>query len=33
LAGRLIALGVAQGTHVGLLYPNGVQFVVATLQS
>ena len=31
LAGRLVALGVGKGTHVGLLYPNGVQFVVAML--
>ncbi len=31
MAGWLIALGVAQGTHVGLLYPNGVQFVVGML--
>ncbi len=29
LARRLIALGVGKGTHVGLLYPNGVDFVVA----
>ena len=31
LAARLIALGVGKGTHVGLLYPNGAQFVVAML--
>ena len=31
LAGRLVALGVGKGTYVGLLYPNGVQFVVAML--
>jgi len=29
VAGRLIALGVGKGTHVGLLYPNGAQFVIA----
>lgn len=29
LAARLVALGVGKGTHVGLLYPNGPQFVVA----
>lgn len=31
VAGRLIALGVGKGTHVGLLYPNGAQFVIAML--
>lgn len=31
LAADLLALGVGKGTHVGLLYPNGVQFVVAML--
>lgn len=31
MAGRLIALGVGKGTHVGLLYPNGAQFVIAML--
>ncbi|WP_163889153.1 class I adenylate-forming enzyme family protein [Mycolicibacterium hippocampi] len=31
LAGRLVELGVGKGTHVGLLYPNGAQFVVAML--
>ena len=29
LAARLIALGVGKGAHVGLLYPNSAQFVVA----
>jgi len=29
LAQGLIALGAGKGTHVGLLYPNGVAFVVA----
>ncbi|KQH77485.1 AMP-binding protein [Mycobacterium gordonae] len=31
LARGLIALGAGKGTHVGLLYPNGPDFVVATL--
>ncbi|CAJ1495957.1 class I adenylate-forming enzyme family protein [[Mycobacterium] burgundiense] len=31
LARGLLALGVGKGTHVGLWYPNGAQFVVATL--
>lgn len=31
LAHRLIALGAGRGTHVGLLYPNGVSFLVGTL--
>lgn len=31
LARGLIALGVGKGTHVGLLYPNGPEFVVAML--
>ncbi|WP_445164162.1 class I adenylate-forming enzyme family protein [Mycobacterium sp. Dal123C01] len=31
LARGLIALGAGKGTHVGLLYPNGTQFVVAML--
>src|ERR1700756_2793337 len=31
LARRLIALGAGKGTHVGLLYPNGVAFVVGML--
>ncbi len=31
LAAELLALGVGKGTHVGLLYPNGAQFVVAML--
>ena len=31
LAHSLIALGAGKGTHVGLLYPNGVAFVVAML--
>jgi acyl-CoA synthetase (AMP-forming)/AMP-acid ligase II len=31
LSRGLIALGVAKGTHVGLLYPNGIDFVVAML--
>jgi acyl-CoA synthetase (AMP-forming)/AMP-acid ligase II len=31
LARRLVALGAGKGTHVGLLYPNGTQFVVAML--
>lgn len=31
LARRLVALGVGKGTHVGLLYPNGSQFVIAML--
>lgn len=31
LARGLIALGAGKGTHVGLLYPNGVAFVVAML--
>jgi acyl-CoA synthetase (AMP-forming)/AMP-acid ligase II len=31
LAQGLIALGAGKGTHIGLLYPNGPEFVVATL--
>jgi acyl-CoA synthetase (AMP-forming)/AMP-acid ligase II len=31
LARGLIALGAGKGSHVGLLYPNGVQWVVAML--
>jgi acyl-CoA synthetase (AMP-forming)/AMP-acid ligase II len=31
LARGLIALGAGKGTHVGLLYPNGAQFVIAML--
>ncbi|MCX5045382.1 acyl--CoA ligase [Aldersonia sp. NBC_00410] len=31
LARGLIALGACKGTHVGLLYPNGTDFVVAML--
>ncbi|MCV7286603.1 acyl--CoA ligase [Mycolicibacterium wolinskyi] len=31
LARGLAALGAGKGTHVGLLYPNGVEFVVAML--
>jgi acyl-CoA synthetase (AMP-forming)/AMP-acid ligase II len=31
LARGLIAFGAGKGTHVGLLYPNGVDFVVAML--
>ncbi len=31
VARGLLALGVAKGTHVGVLYPNGSQFVIATL--
>lgn len=31
LAQRLVTLGAGKGTHVGLLYPNGSQFVVAML--
>ncbi|WP_029111556.1 class I adenylate-forming enzyme family protein [Mycobacterium sp. URHD0025] len=31
VAGGLIALGAGKGTHVGLLYPNGVEFVVGML--
>ena len=31
LAASLIDLGAGKGTHVGLLYPNGTQFVVAML--
>lgn len=31
LARGLIALGAGRGTHVGVLYPNGAQFVVAML--
>jgi acyl-CoA synthetase (AMP-forming)/AMP-acid ligase II len=31
LARGLIALGAGKGTHVGLLYPNGPEFVVAML--
>lgn len=31
LARGLIALGAGKGTHVGLLYPNGVDFVIGAL--
>lgn len=31
LARRLLAMGVSTGTHVGLLYPNSIEFVVAWL--
>lgn len=31
LARGLVALGAGKGTHVGLLYPNGVAFVIAML--
>lgn len=31
LARGLIALGVGKGTHIGLLYPDGVDFVVGAL--
>jgi acyl-CoA synthetase (AMP-forming)/AMP-acid ligase II len=31
LARGLIALGAGKGTHVGLLYPNGIEFVVGML--
>src|ERR1700757_5061838 len=31
LARGLIALGAGKGSHVGLLYPNGVAFVVGML--
>jgi acyl-CoA synthetase (AMP-forming)/AMP-acid ligase II len=31
LARGLIALGAGKGSHVGLLYPNGVQWIVAML--
>ena len=31
LARGLVALGVGRGSHVGLLYPNGADFVVAML--
>ncbi len=31
LARGLIGLGAGKGTHVGLLYPNGVAFVVGML--
>ncbi|BBY78319.1 AMP-binding protein [Mycolicibacterium parafortuitum] len=31
LAAHLVTLGVGKGSHVGLLYPNGAQFVVAAL--
>lgn len=31
LAGRLVELGAAKGTHIGLLYPNGTDFVVGML--
>lgn len=31
VARGLVALGAGKGTHVGLLYPNGVDFVVAML--
>jgi acyl-CoA synthetase (AMP-forming)/AMP-acid ligase II len=31
LARGLLALGIGKGSHVGLLYPNGADFLVATL--
>lgn len=31
VAGGLVALGAGKGTHIGLLYPNGVDFVVGML--
>jgi acyl-CoA synthetase (AMP-forming)/AMP-acid ligase II len=31
LSRGLVALGAGKGTHIGLLYPNGVDFVVAML--
>lgn len=31
LAARLVGLGAAKGTHIGLLYPNGAAFVVGFL--
>jgi acyl-CoA synthetase (AMP-forming)/AMP-acid ligase II len=31
LARRLVALGAGKGSHVGLLYPNGVAFVIGML--
>lgn len=31
LAGRLLALGAGSGSHVGLLYPNGVSFLLGML--
>ena len=31
LARRLIGLGAGKGSHVGLLYPNGVTFVIGML--
>lgn len=31
LAGALVGLGAGQGTHVGVLYPNGSDFVIAML--
>lgn len=31
LARQLVALGAGKGSHVGLLYPNGVEFVVGAL--
>lgn len=31
LAARLLALGVGRGSHVGLLYPNGVAFLLGML--
>src|SRR5271170_4732747 len=31
LARGLIAVGAGKGTHVGLLYPNGTEFVVGML--
>ncbi|MGA8331107.1 MAG: class I adenylate-forming enzyme family protein, partial [Mycobacterium sp.] len=31
LARQLVALGAGKGSHVGLLYPNGVDFVVGVL--
>lgn len=31
LSARLVELGAGKGTHVGLLYPNGDEFVVAML--
>ena len=33
LARGLIALGAGKGTHVGLLYPNGSEFIVAMLSA
>ena len=31
LARGLIALGAGKGTHVGVLFPNGVAWIIATL--